>query len=171
MARRGTAGGGGLAVAGILCAVLGMIPTALMGIAIVGIGAAGPEMFLEVVEDDGPAGVTLRISRNEFFKNKEAYSIQQDTSNISGVSGSSGVEEVEFEFDSMPDEQAKFTGTLQVKAPKKLEISVELENEVPFQLGIDGLNDVAAQEDDQPLSLDELLPPGKHSIRLTGSAP
>ena len=54
---------------------------------------------------------------------------------------------------------------------KQLAITVELENKVPFQLSVDGINEVVAQENDQPLSLDEPLLTGTHSIRITGAAP
>ena len=153
-----------------------MIPTFLFMLAFVGIGIAGPEFdleefVLEEMEPDGPAGVTLRISRSEFFENQEAYKIEHDRSNLNGGFSSSGVEKVNFKLDSFPPGRVKYTGTLETTAPKQLLLTMELENEVPFRLSVEGLNEVTAQEGDQPLSLGEMLPPGTHSIRITGVAP
>lgn len=179
IARQGTAGGAGLAVAGILCAVLGMIPTALIVLALVGIGAAGGDVEYHVGGqagaadgDDGTAGVTLTITRSDFFQNTEAYDIDQDTSNVDGMSSSSGVEQKEFQFDSLPAGRVRYTGKLEVTAPKQIKLTLELENSVPFRIGVEGIDDVAARDaDGQPLDLDEPLPPGSHSIEITGAAP
>ncbi|MCI0334695.1 MAG: DUF4190 domain-containing protein [Planctomycetes bacterium] len=177
IARRGTAGGAGLAVAGIVCAVLGMMPTALLVLAW-GIGMGGGDIEFQVdgqdataPSEDGPASVALRITRNEFFKDKEAYEIDQDTSNIDGATAFDGVERVEFDFESIPAGHVRYEGTLETTAPKHLQMTVKLENSVPFRFAVDGLREVAARENDQPISLDQPIPPGTHSIRITGTAP
>jgi hypothetical protein len=147
--RRGTASGGGLAVAGLLCAVLGMVPTALLALAFVGIGVAGPDAVLEEAgnviapEAQGPAGVTLRIKRNEFFKDKEYYEVEQRGANIGLWSSSySGFEPLEFQFNSEPADRVRYKGTLHVTAPKQLEMTLDLENTLPFRLTIEGLREV-----------------------------
>ena len=152
------------------------MPTVLLVLALVGIGIGGGDIEFQVdgqdataPSEDGPAGVTLTISRNDFFKDVEAYEIEQETSNIDGATASDGVERQEFEFDSMPAGQVRYKGTLATTAPKHLEMMVKLENSVPFRFTVDGLREVAAQENDQPISLDQPIPPGTHSIRITGA--
>jgi len=83
-----------------------------------------------------------------------------------------------------------FKGVLQQLKSKSLELVVRLENKVPCQFAVEGLREVRAtkwfsmqeiresiaSKGNQAISLDEIsldqpLPPGTHTIRITGKAP
>ena len=227
-ARRGRGDGQELASLGMLCAVIGNLPTI---IAVLAMTIAGVQGYLQDVGrfrfKDGTVHLTLSIlpviSDDDFVeevvggvkartlkfpRDSDVYTVEAKTyyinadgkkSDLQGMYSMKLLEKGKSLMAAMPKRVAwkstetgliEYEGVLQQLRGKRLELIVGLENKVPCQFAVEGLREVRAtkwfsteeireiiaSEGNQAISLDEIsldqpLPPGTHTIRITGVAP
>jgi hypothetical protein len=169
--------GANLAIAGIVCAFIAMAPTALLVPALLGWGGKAiqqvqkeiqkPQPLLDEASRDGRSA-TLTIQR----QSPRGYSVQQTAVEPGAVQSTSvnstgGRTEAVFASDA-PD--VKYKGRLTEVAGGRVELTIDLENKTPFRWKIEGLHDAAATDNGKSISLADPLPPGKHSLKITGKA-
>ncbi len=113
---------------------------------------------------DSTAEVTLVVSPN-YGAYEERYSVEQDTQNLNWTSQSSTGQRF-----ILNAEGFDYDGSLEILEPKRLKLKLELTNDVPFQLKVEGMNEVSADDRGTPIKLGNLIEPGAHLIRIFGTA-